>query len=116
MESGQLLLCFLLGFVAHPGKVVDAFAQAGLKVLHQRYHTFLGSSREVFLYIHLSYGFTQCGTYHRNGSLPTGLHFLRSGHGTFVEVEILLSHLIIQITGSRINQFPLQIKSLLIDG
>jgi len=115
MESSQFLLCFQLGFIAHPGKVVDTFAQTGLKVLHQRYHTFLGSGREVFLYIHLSYGFTQCGAHYRNGSLPAGLHFLRSGHGAFVEVEVLLSHLVIQEAGSRINQFPLQVKSLLIN-
>ena len=115
VESSQFLLCFLLGFVAHPGKVVDAFAQAGLKVLHQRYHTFLGSGREVFLYIHLSYGFTQCGAYYRNGSLPAGLHFLRSRHGAFVEVKVLLSHLVIQCAGGRVNQLPLQVKDLLIN-
>ena len=114
MESSQFLQSFHFGRIAHPSKVFDAFTQAFLQVLHQSHHTFFGCGREIFLYIHLAYRFTQSRTYSADRSLPTRLHFLRTAHGTLIKIEVLFGHSIIQSTCGSINQFPLQIETLLL--
>ena len=116
MEGSQFLQSFHLSGITHPSKILDTFAQAFLQVLHQSHHTLLGSSREIFLHIHLTYSFAQRAAYSAYRSLPAGLHLLCTAHGAAVEVEVLFCHSIVQQACGRINQFPLQIKALLFNG
>ena len=116
MEGSQFLQSFHLSGITHPGKILDTFAQAFLQVLHQSHHTLLGSSREIFLHVHLTYSFAQRAAYSAYRSLPARLHFLCTAHGAAVEVEVLFCHSIVQQACGRINQFPLQIKALLFNG
>ena len=116
MEGSQFLQSFHLSGITHPGKILDTFAQTFLQVLHQSHHTLLGSSREIFLHVHLTYSFAQRAAYSAYRSLPARLHFLCTAHGAAVEVEVLFCHSIVQQACGRINQFPLQIKALLFNG
>ena len=116
VEGRELLQSLHLGRVAHPFEGLDTFAQGRLQVLHKAYHTFFGGGREVFLYIHLPYGFAQHGAYHAYGRLPAGLHFLCTRHRTAIEIEILLLHGVVQVAGGGVNQLPLQIEFLLVEG
>ena len=89
MEGCQFLQRFFLGLFTHPFQTFDTFSQRSLQVLHQCNHTFFGSSREVLLYIHLSYHFAKYTIYGAHGTFPARLHFFLSRHCSAVEIEVL---------------------------
>ena len=89
MEGCQFLQRFFLGRFTHPFQTFDTFSQRSLQVLHQCNHTFFGSSREVLLYIHLSYHFAKNAIYGAHGTFPARLHFFLSRHCSAVEIEVL---------------------------
>ena len=95
-KSRKLLLCLSLGGIAHPVKTSNTLAQCLLQVAHQLSHTSLSLCREIFLYIHLTNGFTQHTANHINGALPTRLLLLHTTHGAAIEVKVLCLNLVAQ--------------------
>ena len=97
MEGCQFLQRFFFGRFTHPFQTFDTFSQRSLQVLHQCNHTFFGSSREVLLYIHLSYHFTENSVYRTYRTLPTRLHFFLTGHRPTIKIEVLSFKVIAKI-------------------
>jgi len=113
MESGQFLKCFLFGRITHPSQILNAFSQRCLQILHQSYHTFFGSSREIFFHVHLPYGFSQRTVNRAHSTFPTRLHLLFSGHDFTIKFKVLRHKIITQATCCVINKIPLQISFLI---
>ena len=113
MEGSQFLQRFHLCRFAHPFQCFNTLTQRALQVLHQCNHTFFGSGREIFLYIHLSYDFAQRAVYGTYRAFPTRLHFFLAGHGSAIEVKVLCYKIIAQERGCCIDQIPLKIELLI---
>ena len=75
--------------------------KASCRFFTEAYHTFLSGGGEVFFHIHLAYSFAQHAAGDRNGTFPTGLHFLCPAHGAAIEVKVLLHNVIAQERGQR---------------
>ena len=108
-EGSQFFVSLLLGFVAHPSKLIDTFTQAYLQVGHQFHHSFLGSSGEITIHISNTKCLTHSIIERRNGTLPTGRLFLTTRQSLTIEIEAQVGEIITQRRGGIADNIPGQV-------
>ena len=101
----ELHFGLLLGFLAHPGKIVDVFRQRFLQRVHHFQHALFAVRSESHVHVSLPQCFAQFAVSQVDAAFPARLHLLLAGE-VLQELEIGLHEGVRKPRRCRVQQVP----------